>query len=97
MLWVDGQRSSYFRAVKIYCQTIIEGDNINTNQVNLGMPVFASFGSTHIDNLHQNHSHGMGYLARTILDKDVSIFTERRALLGKTKSLASHTQNPLHV
>jgi hypothetical protein len=52
MLWVDGQRSSYFRAVKIYCQTGREGGHINTNQVNLGMSMFAGFGSTHIDNLH---------------------------------------------
>lgn len=50
---------------------LLAGEDINTDKVNLGVTMLASLGGGHFDDL-----------ARAVLDHDVAVLAERRALHG---------------
>ena len=48
---------------------LLSGENIDSNEMDLGMAVLASLGGGHVDNL-----------ARAVLDADVAVLAQGRAL-----------------
>jgi hypothetical protein len=58
---VMGGRAKFFE--------LLAGEDINSNQMDLGVAVLSSFGGRHVDNL-----------ARAVLDNDESVLSQGRAL-----------------
>lgn len=50
---------------------LLSSENVDSNKMDLGVTVLSSLGGGHFDNL-----------ARAVLDYDVAVLTERRALHG---------------